>query len=104
MNEPTVTITVARLTELEALAAIGQKTKEKNDADFKRLAERNKTDPTHYNETVRQWKARNREAYNARQRELYRLKKEAAAAAMAQTAGLPGNSAVCLTTKTPGTK
>jgi hypothetical protein len=102
--EPTVTITAARLAELEALAEIGLKYKERNEADFKRLAERNKADPARYNETVRQWKAKNREAYNARQRELYRLKKEAAMATVAQTAGLPGNSAVCLTTETPGTK
>jgi hypothetical protein len=131
MTEPTVSITVARLTELEALAAlgqklkeknesdfkrltelealaaIGQKTKEKNEADFKRLEDRRKENPELRNELARNWRSKNREAYNARRRELRRQKKETAAAvALTQSMDLPegGVSADYATTKTPGTK
>lgn len=102
MAEPTVTIPVSRLAELEALAAIGQKHKEKNEADFKRLAERHKADPQQFKEVVKQWKARNRESYNARRRELYRLKKEEAKSST--DASVSPKPAVCPTDNYPGPK
>jgi hypothetical protein len=99
--EPTVTITAARLAELEALAEIGLKYKERNETDFKRLSERHKANPAKHYEDVKRWREKNRDAINARRRELRRLKKEASGAADAAVAQLP---AVIAIPESPGTK
>jgi hypothetical protein len=98
MTEQTVSITVARLAELETLAVSGLKYKERHEADFKRLSERHKADPAKHYEDVKRWRDNNRDAINARRRELRRLRKGVADAAAAP---LP---AVIATPETPGTK
>lgn len=79
----TVTISVARLQELEAAAAAAATLKERlkkaNHCDPERLKAYNKAHPEKAAERSKRYKERNREAYNARRRELRRLKKEAAA-------------------------
>jgi len=90
-----VLVSAARLRELEELADFALKVKERHKADFERLSEYNKANPEKRNEVVNRWKEKNREAYNARRRELYRQKKEAAAAA--QTPGGSLDPSVCPT-------
>jgi len=68
----TVTISVERLKELETLEA---KIKAKNAEDTKRLIEYDKTHPGKAAERSKRCKERNHEAYLARRRELYRLKR-----------------------------
>ena len=76
----TVTITAARLAELEALAAFALKVKAQQAADLTRLSTYDKAHPDKVSERIKRYKEKNREAYNARRRELRRLKREAAAA------------------------
>jgi len=71
----TVTISVERLKELEDLEA---KVKAKNAEDTKRLIEYDKTHPGKAAERSKRCKERNHEAYLARRRELYRLKRAGA--------------------------
>lgn len=79
---PYVTIPAARLAELEAtIAELREKLKKANHSDPTRLKAYNDAHPEKVKERVRKWQEKNREAYNARRRELRRLKREAAAAA-----------------------
>lgn len=71
----TVTISVERLKELEDMEA---KVKAKNAEDTKRLIEYDKTHPGKAAERSKRCKERNHEAYLARRRELYRLKRAGA--------------------------
>lgn len=81
----TVTISVERLKELEAAAAalpiLKEKLKKANHSDPKRINAYNKAHPEKVLEKVLRYQNKDRDAYNARRRELRRLKKEAAAAA-----------------------
>lgn len=88
----TVTITVERLKELEAAAAelpiLKEKFKKANHSDPARLIAYNKAHPEKALERVKKHIDKDRDAYNARRRELRKLKKEAAAAeAAAKTPG-----------------
>ena len=88
----TVTITVERLKELEAAAAelpiLKEKFKKANHSDIARLNAYNKANPEKVLERTKRYKDKDRDAYNARRRELRKLKKEAAAAeAAAKTPG-----------------
>ena len=74
----TVTITVERLKQLEKYEA---KIKAKNAKDTIRLAEYDNAHPEKVLERTKRYKDKDRDAYNARRRELRRLKKEAEAAA-----------------------
>jgi len=78
----TVTISVARLQELEAAAAavstLKERLKKANHCDIDKLKAYDKAHPEKAAERSKRYKERNREAYNARRRELRRLKKEAA--------------------------
>jgi len=74
----TVTITVERLKELEALEA---KVKAQNIKDVKRLNDYNNAHPEKRLARVVRHIEKDRDAYNARRRERRRLAKEAAAAA-----------------------
>lgn len=76
-----VTIPAARLAELEALAAIAREVKAKKAERLATVIERYKQKPELILERVKRYQNKDREAYNARRRELRRLKKEAAAAA-----------------------
>jgi hypothetical protein len=78
---PFVTIPAARLAELEELAAFALKVKAQQAARLAKLNERNKATPEAISKRVKKWQDANREAYNARRRELRRLKREAEAAA-----------------------
>lgn len=81
----TVTITLERLHELEKYEA---RIKAKNAKDTIRLAEYDKAHPEKVLERTKRYKDKDRDAYNARRRELRKLKKEAAAAeAAAETPG-----------------
>ena len=85
-----VTITLERLKELEKYEA---KVKAKNAKDTIRLMEYDKAHPEKVLERAKKYQDKNREAYNARRRELRKLKKEAAEAA-AKTPGVgPSTSA-----------
>jgi hypothetical protein len=79
----TVTITVERLKELEKYEA---RIKAKNAKDTIRLMEYDKAHPEKVLERTKRYKDKDRDAYNARRRELRKLKKEAAEAA-AKTPG-----------------
>lgn len=83
---PYVTIPAARLAELEELAAFARKIKERNAARLEQLKKRDAEHPEKAVARAKQNKDKDRAAYNARRRELYRLKREAAAAAAATTA------------------
>jgi hypothetical protein len=72
-----VTITLERLQELEKYEA---KIKAKNAKDTIRLMEYDKAHPEKVLERAKKYQDKNREAYNARRRELRKLKKEEAAA------------------------
>ena len=80
-----VTITAARLQELEAAAAavlvLKEKLKKANHSDPARVNAYNKAHPEKAAERVRRHIEKDRDAYNARRRERRRLAKEAAAAA-----------------------
>jgi hypothetical protein len=78
----TVTITVERLKELEKYEA---RIKAKNAKDAIRLAEYHKAHPEKTLARVNRHIEKDRDAYNARRRELRKLKKEAAAAAAAKS-------------------
>jgi hypothetical protein len=79
-----VTISAARLAELEALVDINAKMKEKllkyNHSSIERLKKYKETHPDTTRDRSQKYRERDREAYNARRRELRRLKKEAAVA------------------------
>jgi len=68
----TVTISAARLQELEAMEA---KIKAKNEKDTLRIIQYDKEHPGAAAVRSKRCKALHREEYNARRRELYRLKK-----------------------------
>lgn len=70
------TISVQRLKELEAKAA---KIDERNKKDIEKLKKYAEENPKAAQERAKRYKEKNRDAYNARRRELYRMKKEAAA-------------------------
>jgi len=71
-DEPQVLISAARLAELEALEA---KVSARNEQKLIALKKYNKEHPEKTAERVRRFKELNRDAYNARRRELYHLKK-----------------------------
>jgi hypothetical protein len=73
-----VTITAERLKALEAIEA---KVKAQQAQDLKRLAAYDKAHPDKVLERVKRYQNKDRDAYNARRRELRRLAKAAAAAA-----------------------
>ena len=79
-----VTITVERLKKLEALEA---KIKIQQALDLKRLIAHDKAHPERVLERAKRYQNKDRDAYNARRRELRRQKKEAAAAAAAAAPG-----------------
>lgn len=83
---PYVTIPAARLAELEELAAFARKIKERNAAELSRVKTQDKSHPEKVAARVKRYKDKDRAAYNARRRELYRLKREAEAAAATTTA------------------
>lgn len=72
----TVTITVERLKELEALEA---KVKAQQAQDLKRLVAYDKAHPDKVLERAKRYQNKDRDAYNARRREIRRLAKAAAA-------------------------
>jgi hypothetical protein len=75
----TVTISAARLQELEAAAAavpiLKEKLKKANHCDIDKINAYNKAHPEKAAERSKRCKEKNRDAYNTRRRELYRLKK-----------------------------
>lgn len=81
----TVTITLERLQELEAAAAelpiLKERFKKANHSDIARLNAYNQAHPEKVLERTKRYKDKDRDAYNARRRELRKLKKEAEAAA-----------------------
>ena len=87
----TVTITLERLKELEAAAAelpiLKERFKKANHSDITRLNAYNKAHPEKVLERTKRYKDKDRDAYNARRRELRRLKKEAEAAAKSSGGG-----------------
>jgi hypothetical protein len=96
MAEPMVTITAARLAELEAAEARLMETEERLAIQVQKNVERVRAyraaHPEKANkgstERVRRWLETNREEYNAKRREKYRSAKEAAAAAAVVTTTL----------------
>lgn len=72
----TVTISAARLQELEALEA---KIKAQQAKDLQRLINHDKAHPERVLERAKRYQNKDRDAYNARRRERRRLAKEAAA-------------------------
>jgi hypothetical protein len=88
-----VTISVERLKELEAAAAaipvLKEKLKKANHCDIDKINAYNKAHPEKAAERSKRCKEKNREAYNARRRELYRLKKEGGGAAPAAPSSTP---------------
>lgn len=80
----TVTISVERLKELEALEAemphiVARAKAEANAERFASLRARDKEDPDAHKKRSAEWKKTHREEYNAKRREQYKLKKAAAA-------------------------
>ncbi len=76
-----VTIPAARLAELEAtVETLRSKLAKRMHTNIDRLITYQKENPTKVLEKKREYFARNREEINARRREAYRKKKEAAAA------------------------
>ena len=77
----TVTISVERLRELEQaeneLIIATEKMKKANHSDIKRLRAYDKSHPEKPRERYNRFISTHREAYNARRRELYKLKKDA---------------------------
>ena len=77
----TVTITKERLQELEAAAAtipiLKEKLKKANHSDVDRINAYNKAHPEKVAARVKRYVEQNREAYNARRRELYHQKRAA---------------------------
>jgi hypothetical protein len=73
------TISVQELEELKAKAAKAETYSEQHKKGLDRLHKHDKEHPEKVNERMRKYLNKNREAYNARRRELRRLKKDAAA-------------------------
>jgi len=71
-DEQTVLISAARLAELEALEA---KATARNEQKLAALKKYNKEHPEKAAARAKRFKELNRDVYNARRRELYRLKK-----------------------------
>jgi hypothetical protein len=82
-----VMISAARLAELEALAAVAREVKTKQAERLASVVERYKQTPERVLARVKRYQNKDREAYNARRRELRRLKKEAAAATPGDSPG-----------------
>lgn len=80
-----VSITLERLKELEKYEA---KIKAKNAKDTIRLMEYDKAHPERVLERAKKYQDKNRDAYNARRRELRKLKREAEAAAKSPGGGI----------------
>ncbi len=80
MDEVT-TISVQELEELKRKAAQAETYNECKKKRFDELNKFNKEHPDKVNERVKRYIEKNRDAYNARRRELRRLKKEAVVAA-----------------------
>ena len=82
-EEPMVTITAARLAELEAAEA---RLAKRNHSNIERLKAYREANPNREeapsNERVKRWYERNREEYNAKRREKRRQAKETAAVAV----------------------
>lgn len=80
-----VMISAARLAELESLIEINAEMKKKllkfNHSSIERLRKYREEHPDNKRDRSQRYREKDREAYNARRRELRRLKKEAAAAA-----------------------
>lgn len=76
-----ITISVQELEELKRKATIADKCNTQKKKELDRLHNRDKEHPERVNERMRKYLDKNRDAYNARRRELRRLKKEAVAAA-----------------------
>jgi hypothetical protein len=96
-----VTISAARLAELEAAAAAVETLKAKlhkrNHCDSERLKAYKEAKPYLFAassiESSKRYKEKNRDAYNARRRELYRLKKGCAVDGTTAPAVTPGPAA-----------
>ena len=73
--EPTVLISAARLAELEALEAKANAEKTER---IEYLRKKDKAAPEHVRARVKRYQDKDRTAYNARRRELYRQKKAGA--------------------------
>ena len=90
-NVPMVTITAARLAELEAAE---KRLAKRNHSNLERLRAYTEANPEKISAQsaarVKRYMEAHREEYNARRRELRRLKKEAAAAAAGASTGLTG--------------
>ena len=104
--EPTVTITAARLAELESAEAQLAKTKEqlakRTHHNLKSLKAYDTAHPDRAKERNKQWQIKNREAINAKRREQRRLKREATAAAIAPLPSvITTTDAAVVPTKTP---
>lgn len=107
MTEPTVTIPVARLTELETtIADLQARLAKRTYNNLDRLNAYNKAHPEKVKERHKKWRTEHREEYNARRRELYRQKKATAASVVIeQPIGSPlSNTAVVEPEKAPGPK
>jgi hypothetical protein len=107
--EPTVTITAARLAELESAEAQLAKTKEqlakRTHHNLESLKAYNEAHPERAKERNKQWQIKNREAINAKRREQRRVKREAMAAAVAPLPSvITTTDASVVPSKTPGTK
>ena len=89
----TVTISAARLQELEAAAAavpiLKEKLKKANHCDIDKINAYNKAHPEKAAERSKRCKEKNREAYNARRRELYRLKRDGGSIVPADATSTP---------------
>lgn len=84
-------MTTISIQELEELKAKAAKIDERNKKGLDRLHKIDKEHPEKVLERMRKYLDKNRDAYNARRRELRRLKKEAAAAA-GKTSGVLFNA------------
>ena len=84
---PTVTITVERLKELEAAAArlshVEERLRKRNHNNVDRINAYNKAHPDKVAERYRKHVEKDRDSYNAKRRERYRQRKEAATATTA---------------------
>lgn len=97
MTDEPVTISAARLRELEAAAAalpvVAAKLAKRAHNDIAKLRAYDTAHPEKALERSKRYKERNNDAYLARRRELYHLRKAAAAAA-AETPGSDDSAAV----------
>lgn len=89
--------------EMDRLRELEEKLKKRMFSNPERINAYNKAHPEKHRAAVQRWKDAHREEYNARRRELRRLKKEAAASGL--TAGVcPNTAAFAPPIKTPAPK